>query len=240
MKLEDPDEKYKRIDDYSQNKAKKWLEDYVNGLNGVTPKMITDRGPAYKRASKNAIKKAQSILYREISDTYEIFHGNWLSFEYFKVDDPVEKLWERFIEYAKWSTQNNNLSISDDIKKSICSDFVKHLEMLIKIVEKYDTFFHKLVYHMRYKEHVSDSGKIAICEIMNAKYTKNVLSVLVKKYKISNTRIYKIWRGQEYYAGLTFKVDQNQNIDWDKEIESIYDLYAELPPESHQSITNPS
>ncbi|CAJ0848345.1 23_t:CDS:2, partial [Entrophospora sp. SA101] len=60
----------------------------------------------------------------------------------------------------------------------------------------------------------------AICEIMNAKYTKNVLSVLVKKYKISNTRIYKIWRGQEYYAGLTFKVDQNQNIDWDKEIES--------------------
>ncbi|CAJ0642961.1 931_t:CDS:2 [Entrophospora sp. SA101] len=47
-------------------------------------------------------------------------------------------------------------------------------------------------------------------------------------------------KGQEYYAGLTFKVDQNQNIDWDKEIESIYDLYAELPPESHQSITNPS
>ncbi|CAJ0833406.1 14302_t:CDS:2 [Entrophospora sp. SA101] len=166
MKLEDPDEKYKRIDDYSQNKAKKWLEDYVNGLNGVTPKMITDRGPAYKRASKNAIKKAQSILYREISDTYEIFHGNWLSFEYFKVDDPVEKLWERFIEYAKWSTQNNNLSISDDIKKSICSDFVKHLEMLIKIVEKYDTFFHKLVYHMRYKEHVSDSGKIGTPETM--------------------------------------------------------------------------
>ncbi|CAH1770966.1 5537_t:CDS:1, partial [Entrophospora sp. SA101] len=78
----------------------------------------------------------------------------------------------------------------------------------------------------------------AICEIMNAKYTKNVLSVLVKKYKISNTRIYKIWRGQEYYAGLTFKVDQNQNIDWDKEIESMYDLYAELPPELHQSITN--
>ncbi|CAJ0752496.1 1993_t:CDS:2 [Entrophospora sp. SA101] len=87
-----------------------------------------------------------------------------------------------------------------------------------------------------------DSGIIdeieSICEIMNAKYTKNVLSVLVKKYKISNTRIYKIWRGQEYYAGLTFKVDQNQNIDWDKEIESMYDLYAELPPELHQSITN--
>ncbi|CAJ0756922.1 11922_t:CDS:2, partial [Entrophospora sp. SA101] len=74
----------------------------------------------------------------------------------------------------------------------------------------------------------------AICEIMNAKYTKNVLSVLVKKYKISNTRIYKIWRGQEYYAGLTFKVDQNQNIDWDKEIENA----TPLSPEDIEEIKN--
>ncbi|CAG8857638.1 28090_t:CDS:1, partial [Gigaspora margarita] len=37
-----------------------------------------------------------------------------------------------------------------------------------------------------------------IREIINARGTKNVLFILTKKYKISNTRIYKIWRGQNY------------------------------------------
>ncbi|CAH1767546.1 18901_t:CDS:1 [Entrophospora sp. SA101] len=134
--------------------------------------MISGRGPAYKRAYKNAVKKARDILHQEIGDSYEIFHGNWLSFEYFKVYDPVEILWERFIEYAKSSTQNSetssakNISVNDKIKESICSGFVKHLDTLIKIIEKYDIFFHKLVYHMRYKEHISIPEKIGTPETM--------------------------------------------------------------------------
>lgn len=50
--------------------------------------------------------------------------------------------------------------ISDEIKESICSDFTKCLNVLIPIIEKYDVFFHKLVFHMRYKEHVSNPDKI--------------------------------------------------------------------------------
>src|SRR5438067_6967377 len=39
MRIEDPDEKYKQIDDYAQNKAKLWLKGFVKEniiVNGVT------------------------------------------------------------------------------------------------------------------------------------------------------------------------------------------------------------
>ncbi|CAG8723773.1 6131_t:CDS:1 [Acaulospora morrowiae] len=78
MKITDSDEKYKQVDTYAQNKAKKWLESYIkeiNVINKITPKIISNRGYAYKRAYKNAIKTAQSILYQKIGNTYEIFHG---------------------------------------------------------------------------------------------------------------------------------------------------------------------
>ncbi|RHZ44376.1 hypothetical protein Glove_735g12 [Diversispora epigaea] len=61
----------------------------------------------------------------------------------------------------------------------------------------------------------------AICEIINARGTKNALSILTKKYKITNTRIYKIWRRQEYPIDpFLLKGNQIQSIDWDKEIEN--------------------
>ena len=70
----------------------------------------------------------------------------------------------------------------------------------------------------------------AFHKIMDARGTRNILSVLTKKYKISKTRIYKIWRGQEYPIDPLLKNNQpsGQNIDWNKEIKSIYDLNAKL------------
>ena len=65
-------------------------------------------------------------------------------------------------------------------------------------------------------------------DIINAKGKKNISPVLAKKYKISSQRVYQIWRGQEYPPSVSLA---NQNNDWDKEIESIYNLYAELPSE---------
>ncbi|CAJ0651609.1 2449_t:CDS:2, partial [Entrophospora sp. SA101] len=56
----------------------------INVINGIAPKIISNRGYAYKRAYKNAIKTAQAISYQKIGDTYEIFYGDWLNFEDFK------------------------------------------------------------------------------------------------------------------------------------------------------------
>ncbi|CAG8682381.1 7899_t:CDS:1, partial [Dentiscutata heterogama] len=86
------DEKYKQIDEYSQKKAKKWLEKYVDGLSNISPKMMLNHGYAYKCAYKNAIKTAQSILHQKIDNIYEIFHGKWLNFEDFKATNTVERL----------------------------------------------------------------------------------------------------------------------------------------------------
>ena len=101
MEIKDPDEKYKQIDDYAQKKAKSWLEDFVKEniiVNGVTSKMMVSRGRAYKRAYRSAVKETQEMLYQKIGSSYEIFHGEWLSYEIFIVSNPVEVLWEKFYE----------------------------------------------------------------------------------------------------------------------------------------------
>ncbi|GES89467.1 DNA polymerase family B-domain-containing protein [Rhizophagus clarus] len=124
MRIEDPDEKYKQIDDYAQNKAKSWLEGFVKEniiVNGVTSKMMESRGIAYKRAYRTAVKKAQEMLYQKIGKI----------------------------------SKDKNLSVDDEMKEKICSDFAQYPSELAKCIEEYNLFFHKLVYHMRYKEHVS-------------------------------------------------------------------------------------
>ncbi|CAG8603890.1 5065_t:CDS:2 [Paraglomus occultum] len=123
------------------------------------------RGVAYRRAYKNAIKMARNILYQKVGEAYEIFHGNQLSYEDFIVNDPVEKLWERFVEYEKLSTKSA-ASVSAEIEKSIRFNFAKHLNPLLSVIEKYDIFFHELVYHMRYKEHISIPEKIGAPETL--------------------------------------------------------------------------
>ncbi|CAJ0756248.1 6670_t:CDS:1, partial [Entrophospora sp. SA101] len=175
MKLEDPDEKYKRIDDYSQDKAKKWLEDYVNGLNGVTPQMITARGPEYKRAYKEAIKEGRVMLSKKIGNTYEVLQGDWVNYEYFINDDPVSKIWENLVKYIE-TTKRKELNIEkavhteiivdETIINSICSNLANHINDIRKIAIKYNPFFHKLVYHLRYKEHIKIPNKIGAFETM--------------------------------------------------------------------------
>ncbi|CAB5352583.1 unnamed protein product [Rhizophagus irregularis] len=163
MRIEDPDEKYKQIDDYAQNKAKLWLEGFVKEniiVNGVTSKMMESRGIAYKRAYRTAVKKAQEMLYHKIGYLYEIFHGEWLSYEIFMGSNPIEILWERFMKCARKLTKDKNLSVDGEMKEKICSDFARYPSELAKCIEGYNLFFHKLVYHMRYKEHISIPEKI--------------------------------------------------------------------------------
>jgi hypothetical protein len=95
MQIKDLDEKYKQIDDYAQKKAKSWLENFVKEniiVNGVTSKMMVFRGKAYKRTYRSAVKEAQEMLYQKIGSSYEIFYGEWLSYEIFMVSNPVEVL----------------------------------------------------------------------------------------------------------------------------------------------------
>ncbi len=61
-------------------------------MNGVTFKMMISCGKAYKRVYKNVVKKAQEILYQKIGYSYEIFHGEWLSYEIFMASNPVKIL----------------------------------------------------------------------------------------------------------------------------------------------------
>ena len=42
----------------------------------------------------------------------------------------------------------------DEMKKKICSEFARYSSELTKCIEEYNLFFHKLVYHMCYKEHL--------------------------------------------------------------------------------------
>ncbi|CAG8473088.1 4936_t:CDS:1 [Acaulospora morrowiae] len=76
MKIMNLDEKYKQIDSYAQEKAKKWLESFIKEINGIDFKIISNHGYAYKRAYKNAVKTVQAILYQKIGDVYEIFYGD--------------------------------------------------------------------------------------------------------------------------------------------------------------------
>src|SRR6266498_5055161 len=123
MQIEDPDEKYKQIDDYAQNKAKSWLERFVKEniiVNGVTFKMMISCEDAYKRAYRNAVKEAQEILYQKIGSSYEIFHSEWLSYEIFITSNPVKILWEKFMKCARKISKDKNLSVDDEMKEKIC------------------------------------------------------------------------------------------------------------------------
>ncbi|GBC01350.1 hypothetical protein RclHR1_04150014 [Rhizophagus clarus] len=56
---------------------------------------------------------------------------------------------------ARKISKDKNLSVDNEMKKKICSDFARYPSELVKCIEGYNLFFHKLVYHIRYKEHVS-------------------------------------------------------------------------------------
>ncbi|RHZ78157.1 hypothetical protein Glove_167g28 [Diversispora epigaea] len=66
-----------------------------------------------------------------------------------------------------------------------------------------------------------------IRDIVNAKNSmKRASEVMAKKYKISSRRVYQIWRNQEYPTDHIYQIQNKQNINWDKEIDDIYNLYT--------------
>src|SRR5947199_2275062 len=105
-------------------------------------KMMISRRKAYKRVYKNAIKKAQEILYQKIGSLYEIFHGEWLSYEIFMASNPVEILWEKFMKCVRKISKDKNLSVGDEMKEKICSDFARYPSELVKCIGEYNLFFH--------------------------------------------------------------------------------------------------
>ena len=124
-------------------------------MNGITSEMIKSHGITYKHSYRSAIKKAREILYQKIGSLYEIFHGKWLSYEIFMTSNPIKILWEKFMKCARKISKDKNLSVDNEMKEKICSDFARYPSELVKCIREYNLFFHKLVYHMCYKKHIS-------------------------------------------------------------------------------------
>ena len=117
----------------------------------------------------------RETLEPKIGLAYEVLHGNWISFEDLNVSS--EKLWntifsqmKKIIENDKKLKKPKNIysinAISDETKKEICSAFTEDLNRINTLVMDYSSFFHKLVYHLRYKEHVANPKKIGPPESM--------------------------------------------------------------------------
>ncbi|CAB4394269.1 unnamed protein product [Rhizophagus irregularis] len=80
--------------------------------------------------------------------------------------NPIEIIWERFMKCARKLKKDKNLSVDGEMKEKICSNFARYPSELVKCIEEYDLFFQKLVYHMRYKEHVSILEEIGLVSSM--------------------------------------------------------------------------
>ncbi|PKK60441.1 hypothetical protein RhiirC2_793304 [Rhizophagus irregularis] len=103
----------------------------------------------------DTVKQGKSQVFKTIGEriiSYEIFHGEWLSYEIFMASNPVNIIWEKFMKCARKLTKDKNLLVDDEMKEKICSDFARYPSELEKCIREYDLFFHKLVYHMRYRE----------------------------------------------------------------------------------------
>ncbi|RGB24214.1 hypothetical protein C1646_676540 [Rhizophagus diaphanus] len=144
IQIKDPDEKYKQIDDYAQRKAKLWLKSFMKDniiVNGITFKMMKSCGKAYQRAYREAVKKAQEMLYQKIGSLYEIFHDEWLNYKVFMTNNPIKIIWKRFMKCTRKLTKNKNFLVDDEIKEKICFDFARYPSELVKCIEEYDLFF---------------------------------------------------------------------------------------------------
>ncbi len=80
--------------------------------------------------------------------------------------NPIGVLWKKFMKYVRKISKDKNLLVDDEMKKKICSDFMRYSSELVKCIEEYNLFFCKLVYHMHYKEHISIPEKIDLILFM--------------------------------------------------------------------------
>lgn len=174
MEIVDSDEKYKQVDTYAQNKVKKWLETYIkeiNVINEITLQMISTHGYAYKRA----IEKGKKMLFEKIENIYEALQGNCINYKYFIYGNSISKIWENLVKYIEIKKKRKlkikkgihiEILIEPDIINSICYNLTEHISSIAEIAIKYNLFFHQLVYHMRYKEHITIPDKIGTFKIM--------------------------------------------------------------------------
>ena len=77
---------------------------------------------------------------------------------------------KKVIKTDKKSKKPNNIysinPIDDEIKTQICSAFTEDLNSINTLVTDYSSFFSKLVYHLRYKEHNANPEKNGALDTM--------------------------------------------------------------------------
>ena len=83
----------KKIDEQSQKKAKKYLEDFIKGLENIDPTSMKKRGLVYKKAFTEAVKLAKTQLSPLIG---ELLHGKIFNYEIFinYENSNCEIIWE--------------------------------------------------------------------------------------------------------------------------------------------------
>jgi hypothetical protein len=74
----------KRIDELSQQAAKKYLESFIKGLGGIDSATLRKRGYAYRRAYKAAAAETRGALVERVGiQASQILHGDWVDFSVF-------------------------------------------------------------------------------------------------------------------------------------------------------------
>jgi hypothetical protein len=77
----------KQIDKKAQDKAKKFLENFIKRCGNEDPKVNRARGYAYRRAYQNAAAIADEELTSRVGADAEILSGDWLSFHDFTEEE---------------------------------------------------------------------------------------------------------------------------------------------------------
>lgn len=77
----------KQLDKKAQDKAKKYLENYIKRCNNEDPKVSRARGTAYRRAYKTAEAIAEEELTARVGADAGLFNGDWLSFHVFTEEE---------------------------------------------------------------------------------------------------------------------------------------------------------
>ena len=104
----------KKLDELSQKAAKKYLENFINGLNNVDSETLKKRGYAYRKVFKQVEPIARHELINCIGQrAADILHGNVLNFELFNDEDEIsdiaKQIWTLANEEAKVIVSRDNM-----------------------------------------------------------------------------------------------------------------------------------
>jgi hypothetical protein len=105
--------------------------------------MMVARGYAYKRAYKGAEKRGREMLSKKIGNIYEALQGDCINYEHFICGDPISEIWENLVKYIETIKREEldikkpkriEILISPDIEGSICSNLMKHIDTVKKLL----------------------------------------------------------------------------------------------------------